>query len=130
MLFFVQTVFIISVCNNQLLNWIENELIWVLGHIPGFASILPRVVANLHAVKDKYLKAPHSVSPNIKVTNHRLQCNMFINVELLIYCLRPSKSYYNLSNYFPKVTSSIIFREQNGISQLLQSGTLWCGLCF
>lgn len=68
MLFFMQTVLIISVCNNQLLNWIENEFIWVLGHIPGFASILPSVIANLHAVKDKYMKAPHSISPNVKVT--------------------------------------------------------------
>lgn len=62
----IQTVFIISVCNNQLLDWIENEFIWVLSHIPGFASVLPKLTANLHAMKDKYLKAPHPVSPNTK----------------------------------------------------------------
>lgn len=62
----IQTIFIISVCNNQLLDWIENEFIWVLGHIPGFASVLPKLTANLHAMKDKYLKAPHPVSPNTK----------------------------------------------------------------
>ncbi|XP_057450277.1 vacuole membrane protein KMS1 [Lotus japonicus] len=62
----IQTVFIISVCNNQLLDWIENEFIWVLSHIPGFASVLPTVIAKLHAMKDKYLKAPHPVSPNIQ----------------------------------------------------------------
>ncbi|KAK7308834.1 hypothetical protein RJT34_05102 [Clitoria ternatea] len=55
----IQTIFIISVCNNQLLDWIENEFIWVLSHIPGFASVLPKVTAKLHAMKDKYLKAPH-----------------------------------------------------------------------
>ncbi|XP_027360326.1 vacuole membrane protein KMS1 isoform X2 [Abrus precatorius] len=60
----IQTVFIISVCNNQLLDWIENEFIWVLSHIPGFASVLPKVVSNLHAMKDKYLKAPYPVSTN------------------------------------------------------------------
>ncbi|BAU00793.1 Vacuole membrane protein [Vigna angularis] len=60
----IQTLFIISVCNNQLLNWIENEFIWVLSHIPGFASVLPRVTASLHAMKDKYLKAPNPASPN------------------------------------------------------------------
>ncbi|KAK2371799.1 meiotic spindle pole body protein Kms1 [Trifolium repens] len=60
----IQTVFIISVCNNQLLDWIENEFIWVLSHIPGFASVLPKLIANLHAMKDKYLKAPYPVSPN------------------------------------------------------------------
>ncbi|MCH91397.1 vacuole membrane-like protein [Trifolium medium] len=63
----IQTVFIISVCNNQLLDWIENEFIWVFSHIPGFASVLPKLIANLHAMKEKYLKAPHPVSPNIQV---------------------------------------------------------------
>lgn len=62
----IQTVFIIAVCNNQLLNWIENELIWVLGHIPGFAPFLPSVIAKVYAVRDKYLKAPHQASPNIQ----------------------------------------------------------------
>ncbi|KAL2349496.1 hypothetical protein Fmac_003496 [Flemingia macrophylla] len=60
----IQTIFIISVCNNQLLDWIENEFIWVLSHIPAFASVLPTVTAKLRAMKDKYLKAPHPISPN------------------------------------------------------------------
>nr|ACU20775.1 unknown [Glycine max] len=61
----IQTIFIISVCNNQLLHWIENEFIWVLSHIPGFASVLPRVTSSLRAMKDKYLKKDsHPVSPN------------------------------------------------------------------
>ncbi|KAK7405893.1 hypothetical protein VNO78_07505 [Psophocarpus tetragonolobus] len=60
----IQTIFIISVCNNQLLHWIENEFLWILSHIPGFASALPRVTANLHAMKDKYLKTPQTISPN------------------------------------------------------------------
>lgn len=63
----IQTVFIISVCNNQLLDWIENELIWLLSFIPGFAAVLPSLIAKLNAVKDKYLAAPHSVTSNIKV---------------------------------------------------------------
>ncbi|KAK7253167.1 hypothetical protein RIF29_37655 [Crotalaria pallida] len=62
----IQTVFIISVCNNQLLDWIENEFIWVLSHVPGFSSALPGLIANLHAMKDKYLKAPHPVSANVQ----------------------------------------------------------------
>ncbi|XP_019420793.1 PREDICTED: vacuole membrane protein KMS1-like [Lupinus angustifolius] len=62
----IQTVFIISVCNNQLLDWIENEFIWVLSHVPGLASALPSIIANLHAMKDKYLKAPHPVSSNVQ----------------------------------------------------------------
>ncbi|KAK7361983.1 hypothetical protein VNO77_04080 [Canavalia gladiata] len=59
-----RTLFIISVCNNQLLDWIENEFIRVLDHIPGFASVWPKVTANLRAMKDKYLKAPHPVLSN------------------------------------------------------------------
>ncbi|PNY17993.1 vacuole membrane protein 1-like, partial [Trifolium pratense] len=71
----IQTVFIITVCNNQLLDWIENEFIWVVSHIPGFASVLPKLIANLHAMKDKYLKAPHPVSPNIQVPiNYNVTC--------------------------------------------------------
>ncbi|KAI6683688.1 hypothetical protein NL676_029601 [Syzygium grande] len=63
----IQTVFIISVCNNQLLNWIENELIWALSFIPGLASILPNLIAKLSAVRDKYLTAPPPVPSNVKV---------------------------------------------------------------
>ncbi|XWS39322.1 hypothetical protein CRYUN_Cryun18bG0041700 [Craigia yunnanensis] len=62
----IQTVFIISVCNNQLLDWIENELIWVLSLIPGFDAFLPTLTAKLHAVKEKYLAAPRPVPSNIK----------------------------------------------------------------
>ncbi|KAM1171836.1 hypothetical protein TB2_021696 [Malus domestica] len=61
----LQTVFIISVCNNQLLNWIENELIWVFSLIPGFAAVLPNLIAKIDAAKEKYLTA--SPSSNIKV---------------------------------------------------------------
>lgn len=63
----MQTVFIISVCNNQLLHWIENELVWVLSFIPGFASVLPNLIAKLHAVRDKYLATQPAVPSNIKV---------------------------------------------------------------
>uniref|UniRef100_A0A2N9HAZ7 Vacuole membrane protein KMS1 n=1 Tax=Fagus sylvatica TaxID=28930 RepID=A0A2N9HAZ7_FAGSY len=61
------TVFIIAVCNNQLLNWIENELIWVLSLIPGFASILPNVIVKLTAMQDKYLTASSPQASNLKV---------------------------------------------------------------
>ncbi|PRQ38674.1 putative SNARE associated golgi family protein [Rosa chinensis] len=63
----LQTVIIISVCNNQLLNWIENELIWVFSFIPGFAAVLPNLIAKIDAAKEKYLTASYSPSPNIKV---------------------------------------------------------------
>ncbi|XP_073053308.1 vacuole membrane protein KMS1-like [Primulina eburnea] len=57
----IQTLLIISVCNNQLLDWIENELIWVLRLVPGFDSVLPNIVAILHSMKDKYSATkPHA----------------------------------------------------------------------
>lgn len=59
----IQTVFIICVCNNQLLDWIENELIMILSLVPGLASILPDLVAKLHALKEKYM-APASPLPS------------------------------------------------------------------
>lgn len=56
----IQTVFIIAMCNNQLLELVENELIWVLGLIPGFSSVLPTIVSKLHMIQDKYLSPPVS----------------------------------------------------------------------
>uniref|UniRef100_A0A5B7BMG9 Putative vacuole membrane protein KMS1-like n=2 Tax=Davidia involucrata TaxID=16924 RepID=A0A5B7BMG9_DAVIN len=63
----IQTVFIISVCNNQLLDWIENELIWLLSFIPGFASAMPKLITKLHAMRAKYMATPTPVPSNIKV---------------------------------------------------------------
>ncbi|XP_066312704.1 vacuole membrane protein KMS1-like isoform X2 [Miscanthus floridulus] len=60
----IQTLFIVSLCNNQLLYLIEKELIWIFGHIPGFSATLPSVIAKLHAAKDKYLSPPAPVSPS------------------------------------------------------------------
>ncbi|KAL8486378.1 hypothetical protein ACS0TY_023173 [Phlomoides rotata] len=62
----IQTLFIISVCNNQLLHWVENELIWVFSFVPGFDSILTNLISKLHSMKNKYLAAK-PVPTNIKV---------------------------------------------------------------
>uniref|UniRef100_A0A7N0TXL5 Uncharacterized protein n=1 Tax=Kalanchoe fedtschenkoi TaxID=63787 RepID=A0A7N0TXL5_KALFE len=58
----IQTVFIISVCNNQLLNWVENEFIWLLSLIPGSDLILPKLIDKLNNMRDKYLAAPPTVT--------------------------------------------------------------------
>ncbi|KAL2487012.1 Vacuole membrane protein KMS1 [Abeliophyllum distichum] len=63
----IQTVFIISTCNNQLLDWIENELIWMLSSLPGFHSILPNLVAKLNLMKDKYLATKSHDPSNVEV---------------------------------------------------------------
>ncbi|KAK4767368.1 hypothetical protein SAY86_015118 [Trapa natans] len=68
----IQTIFIISVCNNQLLNWVEKRLTWVLSFIPGLASILPDMVYRLNAVRDKYLTAPYGTTSNSKVKKWNL----------------------------------------------------------
>ena len=59
-----QTLFIVSLCNNQLLYLMEKELIWIFGHIPGFSATLPSVIAKLNTAKDKYLSPPTPVSPS------------------------------------------------------------------
>ncbi|KAG9157351.1 hypothetical protein Leryth_004996 [Lithospermum erythrorhizon] len=64
----IQTIFIIIVCNNQLLHWIENELLWVLSFIPGVDAILPNLISKLHSMKDKYLATKPPPTPsNIEV---------------------------------------------------------------
>ncbi|XP_071716836.1 vacuole membrane protein KMS1-like [Rutidosis leptorrhynchoides] len=62
----IQTVFVISLCNNQLLNWIETELIWTLSIIPGVSSVLPKIVAKVHGLKNKYMTTTPPNSSNIK----------------------------------------------------------------
>ncbi|CAN1280247.1 hypothetical protein LINPERPRIM_LOCUS17366 [Linum perenne] len=59
------TVFIICVCNNQLLNWVENEMIWMFSFIPGLASILPNLITKLHEMREKFL-APSPALPSTK----------------------------------------------------------------
>ncbi|KAF2285380.1 hypothetical protein GH714_003335 [Hevea brasiliensis] len=63
----IQTVFIISVCNNQLLDWIENELIWVLSFVPGLDSVLPKLIGKLHSIKEKYMSPAPPLPSNNKV---------------------------------------------------------------
>ncbi|RZC64460.1 hypothetical protein C5167_008159 [Papaver somniferum] len=62
------TAFTIFFCNNQLLEWIENELIWVLGFVPGLSSVLPNLISKLHAAKEKCIapRAPVSSSDEVQ----------------------------------------------------------------
>ncbi|GMH08424.1 hypothetical protein Nepgr_010264 [Nepenthes gracilis] len=63
----IQTVFIISVCNNQLLDWVENELVRVLSLMPAFTSLLRNMLTKLHSVKDNYVSASPPTASNSKV---------------------------------------------------------------
>ncbi|WOH14359.1 hypothetical protein DCAR_0933878 [Daucus carota subsp. sativus] len=68
----IQTAFIISICNNQLLELVEMELVWMLSFIPGFASFLPSLIAKLHIIKEKYMASSAPVSSNIKMEKWEL----------------------------------------------------------
>ncbi|XP_028792403.1 vacuole membrane protein KMS1-like [Neltuma alba] len=93
----IQTVFIILICNNQLLDWIENEVIWVVSHIPGFASILPDVISKLKAVREKYMKAPHQVSPQ-KIQGGKWDLSFASIWNTLVWLM--------LLNFFIKIVNS------------------------
>uniref|UniRef100_A0A6M2EFI6 Vacuole membrane protein KMS1 n=1 Tax=Populus davidiana TaxID=266767 RepID=A0A6M2EFI6_9ROSI len=62
----IQTAFIISVCNHQLLDLIENELIRLLSFVPGLATVLPKLIAKLQIIRNKYM-APTPPVSNVEV---------------------------------------------------------------
>ncbi|XP_042450751.1 vacuole membrane protein KMS1-like [Zingiber officinale] len=94
----IQTVFIISVCNNQLLEWLENELIWVLRLIPGLSSALPNMIAKLRTVQDKYSSAPvpESALPERTAQQWNLSITMIWNAVL----------WFVLMNFFVKIVTA------------------------
>ncbi|KZV53169.1 vacuole membrane protein 1-like, partial [Dorcoceras hygrometricum] len=92
----IQTVFIISVCNNQLLDWIENELIWVLSLIPGFNSILPDLTTKLHSMKAKYLATKSHIPTNIEVKKWDFSLAFVWNTVV----------WFMLMNFFVKIVNT------------------------
>ncbi|GFZ14136.1 SNARE associated Golgi protein family [Actinidia rufa] len=99
----IQTVFIICVCNNQLLDWIENELIWVLSFIPGFASVLSNLVSKLHAMRAKYMAANPAPMPSTikKVKKWDLSFTSIWNTIVWLVIL----------NFFVKIVTSTAQRH-------------------
>lgn len=94
----IQTVFIISVCNNQLFQWVENEFIWVLGHIPGFSSMLPNIVAKLHKLKQKFISSrfPDSAPLDAKAKEWNLSFTLVWNTVIWLMIL----------NFFCKIVTA------------------------
>ncbi|KAL3648950.1 meiotic spindle pole body protein Kms1 [Castilleja foliolosa] len=92
----IQTVFIISVCNNQLLHWLENELLWVLSFIPGFSSILPNLISKLHTMKDNYLATKPHVPSNVEAAKWDFSLAFAWNTVVWIM----------LMNFFVKIVNS------------------------
>ncbi|KAL7144701.1 hypothetical protein ABFS83_07G029900 [Erythranthe nasuta] len=93
----IQTVFIICVCNNQLLYWIENELLWVLSSLPGFSSIIPSLITKLHLMQDKYLATkPNNIPSNVEVKKWDFSLALVWNTVVWIMLL----------NFFVKIVNS------------------------
>ncbi|XVF06085.1 hypothetical protein REPUB_Repub06bG0017900 [Reevesia pubescens] len=102
----IQTVFIISVCNYQLLDFIENELIRVLSFVPGVATILPNLIRNLHTIRDKYMSHSPPISSNIKVKRWNLSLASIWNTVVWLMLL----------NFFIKIvtaTAQNFLKEQH-----------------
>ncbi|CAI9102214.1 OLC1v1000447C1 [Oldenlandia corymbosa var. corymbosa] len=83
----IQTCFIISVCNNQLLDLIENKLLWALSLVPGVSSILPGIITKIHFVRENYM-APSSLSAsNVKGRKWNISLASFWNTVVLLILL-------------------------------------------
>ncbi|KAE8767828.1 hypothetical protein D1007_60766 [Hordeum vulgare] len=59
---YMQTTLVITLCNNQLLELVEERLVWVLSNFPGVSSMLPSLVTKLKTAKDKFLMASVAAS--------------------------------------------------------------------
>jgi hypothetical protein len=94
----IQTLFIVSLCNNQLLYLIEKELIWIFGHIPGFSATLPSVIAKLHAAKDKYLSPPAAVSSSSQMEDKQWNFSFTFVWNSIVWLV--------LLNFFVKIITS------------------------
>lgn len=94
----IQTLFIIAVCNNQLLHWVENELIWVLSFIPGFDSILSNLIPKLHSMKEKYLAAKPHVPADTQIQGKKWDFSLAFIWNTVVWIM--------LMNFFVKIVNS------------------------
>ncbi|KAL5228081.1 hypothetical protein ABZP36_016346 [Zizania latifolia] len=94
----IQTLFIISLCNNQLLYLMEKELIWIFGHIPGFSASLPSLIAKLHSAKDKYLSTPKLAAPSSQMEDKQWNFSFTLVWNTVVWLV--------LVNFFVKIITS------------------------
>ncbi|CAN4091347.1 unnamed protein product [Withania somnifera] len=91
-LFQEQTLFIISVCNNQLLYMVETKLIRMLSFIPGLETMLPKIIAKLHSMKDKYMATKTPSTSNITMNKWDLSLasvwNGVVTIMLLNFFIK------------------------------------------
>ncbi|XP_066335937.1 vacuole membrane protein KMS1-like isoform X3 [Miscanthus floridulus] len=97
-LILASTLFIVSLCNNQLLYLMEKELIWIFGHIPGLSATLPSVIAKLNTAKDKYLSPPTPVSPSSQMEEKQWNFSFTLVWNSIVWLV--------LLNFFIKIITS------------------------
>lgn len=97
----IQTVFMILLFNNQLAQLVENELIWLLGHIPGFSSLLPNIISKLHVIKEKYQSASAPDSSKPKDTRWTPSLNLIWNTIVWLVII----------NFFIKIVTTTAQRH-------------------
>ncbi|KMZ76519.1 putative Vacuole membrane protein [Zostera marina] len=73
----LQSIFVIALCNNQLLELVENELIWVLKHTPGLSLMVPGIIIRLHKIKETYLSSQIS---NVSYVKDKKQWKLSFNL--------------------------------------------------
>ncbi|XP_078171083.1 vacuole membrane protein KMS1-like [Carex rostrata] len=80
----IQTIIVITLCNNSLLEFIETRVIWLLGHIPGFSNALPSIIAKLHSTKQKLLSSSltSSATSQVKGKNWNLSFTLVWNTVI------------------------------------------------
>lgn len=100
----IQAAFIISVCNNQLLDLIENQLVRVLGLLPGVASFLPNIISKLYIAREKYMAASPPVS-SVKAKKWDLSLGSVWNTVVWLMLL-------NFSAKIVNTTAKGYLREQ------------------
>ncbi|XP_072989239.1 vacuole membrane protein KMS1-like [Typha latifolia] len=94
----IQTVFIISLCNNQLLELIEEKLVLVFGNDSSFSAMLPIVIAKLDMVREKYLSAPAPASDSSTMKGKQWNFSFTLIWNTFIWL--------TLMNFFAKIVTS------------------------
>ncbi|KMZ74366.1 putative Vacuole membrane protein [Zostera marina] len=98
---YIQSTFIIILCNNQLLELMENELIWIFNHIPGLSFILLNMIRKLHKIREAYLSAQVLNVLHVKDDKWKMSLNLIWNTVL---CLM-------LTNFLIKIIGATAQRQ-------------------
>ncbi|KMZ62210.1 hypothetical protein ZOSMA_482G00020 [Zostera marina] len=82
---YIQSTFIIILYNNQLLELMENELIWIFNHIPGLSFILPNMIRKLHKIREAYLSAQVLNVLHVKDDKWKMSLNLIWHTYNVVF---------------------------------------------